>query len=699
MSGLNTSPGPVPSNRPRPRCLRVNLGALEPHVEAAVDPEEWRACDPLIDHVGSWGGPAAALALFQDTDRQRGAFALAVGPAVARGVPTSARAVVMAHAPLAGGVREGQVGSDLARRLARVTDLLWLEGRVEGPGAVLILGDDSMRLEFLPELIGLDPEQTHRTLEQLLGPCATLRVGPAGEAGLNLANLAAGTQPASFVGRGGLGAAFASHGLKALAITAQAVAPLHDSQWAAHLGASPRLAARAEGGSMELFESLAARSALGARGGEERVSLQDARAFGRQARERLARRHGCSGCPTPCGWVLDGPETEDVPAAARFSALHPLGQNLGLEEIDGARRLLACCNRLGIDAKEAGARLAWEARQRPALWGDAAGLEELLEQMVRGEQPEMALGHGVRERAPQVGPGPGARAPARGDAGLDSNLAVVLGACAGVRGGEPMRTFPFLVGTGLEGEGLERLVAPMPLPPGAADPAQPHGKGRLVWWHENLVLALDLSGFCSFAAAGMLADGVLDLDGLARLLGVQEGDSPAVEWLGRGAMLAELWSRIAVNSDRGPRERAQSVLQLPGMWNEYQLLRGVGLPAEDPLGERIIERALARLDTPERAPGPGCDRVEGRAAGQVRLRASGPLGQKLGEQAILELDLPTGVRSLVAEAARHWPDAAPLLEREGDVLPGVHRRGRQLNDGDLIRDGDELDLVLVVSGG
>ncbi|MBJ77578.1 MAG: hypothetical protein CMJ98_11285 [Planctomycetes bacterium] len=701
LAAMSPSRPSIPLDPRRPRVMRVDLGALGAGQASAVKVDEWHATDPLADRVGCWGGPAAALVWFQDPAHRETSFAVAVGPAVARGVPTAARAVVMAHAPLAGCVREGQVGSDLARRLAWVTDLLLLEGVAPGAGAVLVLGEEGVRLECLPDLEGLDPEATQRALVEHLGPCASLRVGPAGEAGLPLANLAAGSDPPSYVGRGGLGAAFAARGLKALAVTAREVEPVQDDAWAALQKDSPRLAARAEGGSLELFESLAARSALGARGGAQSVSVEEARALGDQARERVERRHGCKGCPTPCGWVLDESGVEGDSVGARFSALHPLGHNLGVAGVGGAHRILSCCNRLGLDAKEAGACLALWARDRPQLWGDAPALEELLEQMVRGEEPAAQLGQGADALGRSLGQSPD-ELPAQGQGmGAESNLAVHLGARVGVRGREPMRTFPFLVGSGFGRAGLEALVAPMPLPMGAEDPALPAGKGRLVWWHENLVLALDLSGFCSFAAAGMLADRVVDLDGLARELEGDEGEAPGERWLGRGAVLAELWRRVGGRAGAGIPNGVGDALAGTVMWTEYHALRGVGLIGEDPMGEGILGRALAQLggaddeETPMDEPVP----VEPAARGQVRLRASGALAEVLGEEPILELDLPAHVRSVVAQAVITWPAAAPLLGCEGAVLPGVHTAGRQLGPDDLVHDGDELDLILVVSGG
>jgi len=222
-----------------------------------------------------------------------------------------------------------------------------------------------------------------------------------------------------------------------------------------------------------------------------------------------------------------------------------------------------------------------------------------------------------------------------------------------------------------------------------------------VWWHENLVLALDLSGFCSFAAAGMLADRVVDMDGLARALEGVDGESPGERWLGRGAVLAELWRRLGDRDGAASSAGSQDTQSGVGMWDEYYALRGVGLTPEDPMGDHILERALDELGgfagdetlVDESAP------EEPTARGRVRLRASGALAEALGDDPTLELDLPTRVRSVVAQAARRWPAAAPLLGREGAVLPGVHSAGRQLGQDDWVHDGDELDLILVVSGG
>ena len=138
-------------------------------------------------------------------------FGVAVGDGVRRGLPTAARATVAARSPLTAGLSEGLVGGDLGRRLARVADAIVLFGSAGGSGGVVVV-DPHGRATFqrLPELCGLDPAATHAALVERFGPCSPLRVGPAAERGVAIASLASGGEAASFVGRGGLGAAFAA---------------------------------------------------------------------------------------------------------------------------------------------------------------------------------------------------------------------------------------------------------------------------------------------------------------------------------------------------------------------------------------------------------------------------------------------------------------------------------------------------------
>lgn len=725
---------------PRPRLLEVDLTALEDGAHDAVRRGAFTSPDPLLQRVGGWTGPAAALALA--VARERGAgdlpFLVAVGECVRRGLPTAARATVLARSPLTGRPSEGQVGSDLARRLASVTDVLAIAGRTSLPGAVLVLGGDgAVELSAHPELVGLAPEAVHGRLVRSLGEGAFLRIGPAGERGIAYANLASGHGPQSFVGRG-LGAALGVRGLKALAVTAPPVGDgavgdgLKNAQrraLARALTSSPRLLARSAGGTLELASAFGVRGDLRAHGYRDPLDRRVGERLSDAAREARVERRGCKGCPTPCGWVFE--TGSGARRGARFSAVYALGANLGLEEFDDALGLLALCDDLGIDAVEAGAVLALVARARErgrlpgeplgetlgeTLWGRRDALEALLRGLVSGEGEEehspLPLGLGAATLARRLAL-EGEVPLAGGEAARpESSLAAVLGACVGARGAEPLRTFPFLVGDGADRERIAALVAPLALPPGAEDPRSGAGKGRLVWWHENLVTALDAAGFCAFSAAGLLADGACDLDELAGWVAPETlgdlpggGDlSPGRRLLAMGATLVGLFRELAGSPPVATPGWARGNLELPGMAPEYRAFRGLqpgGAPtaaAREALGTaRILELAGSGIPSPP-AP-PASPAPAPTAPGAVVLRSSGTLAERLGPRARLELRLPATVRAVLERAAEHWPAAADHLFSNGRPLPAVYRDGVRVGSEEAVTDGDGLDLVLAVSGG
>ena len=644
----------------RSRLLFVDLVALGRGGDAVVAP--WLPQDADLADAAPWaGGALASLALLEGARRGDGAaFGIAVGDGVRRGLPTAARATVAARSPLTGRLSEGLVGGDLGRRLAGVADAVVLTGEfAPGDGVVIVDEVGRARVEHRPELHGLDPAQTHALLVARYGPCATLRIGAAAEHGSTIASLASGGEAASFVGRGGLGAAFAGHGLKALVVLADEVDTSPDAELVRALLASPRLAARADGGTFELGPARQARGEL-ASGGNELYA---------QVRAAPRERVGCRGCPTPCGWAFDRGAGSSLPA--RFGKLWSLGPPLGLDELDDALALAAACDTVGVDSKEAGAGLARLAQRHGAL-GDRERLEGWIADLGRGagEGWELAGGTGSVEAS-----------------GAERTIAARLGACVSSNGGDPMRTFPFLLEAGGRGR-LEQLLDGVPLPAGTEDPANPAGKGRVVWWHENLVAGLDLIGFCAFSAAGLLADGVMDLRALAsRILPLglaQTGRTDRV-LLDAGDRvvrfrreLAQRWGGLAEAVEE----------DLRAAFEDYALWRSVGWSAA----------GAAPKDVPDRrSEDPGTPTIDhGEGAHEVTLRASGPLAEKLGSELRVALDRPTPLGELLEELMR--TRKAPLI-KGGVPLASTYRGGDRLEPCDLVTPGDELDLVIAIAGG
>ena len=707
-----------------PWVLDLELGTLSTSAARALSGRAWSSPHPGVERVGRLGGAGLAAALIHDVRAcaERPALAIAVGPAVVRGLPTAARATVAgAPAPLRGCYADGQVGGELALGLAALADGLLLRGRVSARGSVLVLRGDRPRplgeLVRAEELRGASPRAAHAWLDARFGPCSTLTIGPAGVRAAPAATLTVDGR--HVVGRGGLGALFGATGLAALVVrtapTSPSPADVGASQRAQVLDwlrASPRLAARAAGGSLELYDERAARGESGAG------------SLARSARKTAVARAGCRGCPTPCGWTF---ETGAGARPAHFAANRVLGANLGIEDLAGSLELLAACDAAGLDAKEVGPALAlWCVACEQGSTGHASprgNLRELctlIHSAGTGRAPSAVVGEGLRAVARRFFPS-SSRAQRAVPAGASPAEPIdrLIGRIGG-RGGDAMRVFPFLVGTGAGPAALARRVAPMALPAGADDPEDTAGKGRLVWWHESFVAALDANGFCAFSAAGLIADGVAGLDELAAALTDAAGAGEGLRFLADGAALAHLHrvidARLAPRAHgREPPDDAALEAELA----QYAHLRGVdprdlrptaaargrfarGLDPVDTaellgLGGPALEAHHAGVSAARRSK-VAVDANGTSAPGRVRLRAAGALERALGKPCELELDLPAPLLDVLTCAARET-GAGPWLLRNDELLPSAYRRGRRVAPDELVYDRDELDLVLALRGG
>jgi len=720
-----------PASDPRsldsaPRWIDVALGGLRPGRPVALPV---RGLEDLGgDRSRPWtelarfGGTGLGLALLE---RRPDALAVSIGECVRRGVPTAARATLAARSPLTGLLTEGQVGSDLGRRLVGLADALAISGRASG-GDLLVIGAGALELRTLELPPDAPPAAVGRALRERLGDVTWLTVGPAGRDGHPLATLTVGDDTPHVVGRGGLGAVLGRTGLRAIVVTAPLARTEDDDDDAGELVrallGSPRLASRARGGTFELFEARSASGALFARGGERSLASGAARAWARDAGAAARERHGCRGCPTPCGWRFERPAGEARPA--RFGATQALGPNLGLEELDDAFALLALCDDEGLDAKEVGGVLALAARARAdgalgggsldgeATWGRFDRLADDVRALARRTGVGARLGRGVEVLARELGYADALVVKGQSVAPEPDDLAL-LALCVAWRGADPMRTFPFALAS-LTDERVAELVRPLPFAP---------RHGRLVWWHENLALALDATGFCSFSAAGLLADGVVDLDGLARWIApasVRRSRSfeaaPGAHLLALGHALAlgqrtlgARWLGQGERRDLAELDRPAwtgARLDPPELLAEYRALRGVG--ADGRVLPGAFEAAL-RLEGFDPSGGlaarpaatPGDERarsVEPSAPGTVAFRAGGPLG-RLVDGVELRAELPAALDDVLRALARARPEAADWILRDDRLLPAVFREGRRLDARTPVVAGDRLELVLAIAGG
>ena len=717
----------------RPRVAELDLSGARS--AGTLETRPWSSTHAALDRIGAWSGSALALAVLLERELERpggdAPLVLALGECVRAGRPTAARATLASRAPLTGLYAEGQVGSDLARRLAGICDALILHGRCRVEGAVLhVSRGGCFELLERPALIGLSPAETHARLERDLGPCATLSIGAGGEQCVVFASLAAcassqaGGGPPHYVGRGGLGCVLGRIGLKAIAVSAPAPPPERDDALIRALRQSPRLESRAQGGTFELTHALTARGDLRARNYAETLDQDAGERYSVAIESSRRGQHGCAGCPTPCGWTFANARGEGH--AARFGASYALGLNLGLHAFEDSLELVAACDRSGLDAKEVGACLALlcEAREReliegPAAWGDVAQLSRWIDELVSAAG-DTGQGHLCRDGAQSLARRLGLKRRAFTVKGSsmrpESNMASLLAQCVSVRGTDPMRIFAFLASDGSGDAAWRVLTRELDLPAGAADPARSEGKGKLVWWHENLAVALDVTGFCAFSAAGLLADGVCSLDELARWIAPAALRGEATFAGAAGATLLAMGEELAcaqrvlherwcgeVDQDRPAWARER--LDQPGMWPEYRRLRGLDASGRlEPRRRRAFEQAAAlevRLPASVALARAAATRSEpvGSGVGRIELCSAGSLARALGRPFELELPLPASLSSVLKAAEERRPAARRLLVRDDRILPAVYRSRQRLEAGDVIRDGDRLDLILAVAGG
>lgn len=737
----------MPHGAPPPRVLRLQTPSRASRV--ALTPETFVPSDPLAEAAAVEGGVGLATALF--AEEPEGAVALAVGSALVRGLPTAARLSLVTRGFLRDGCVDGQVGGgDLARRLASFCDGLLLSG--SGSGEPLCLHLDGRSADFvrLPKLDEATPRESLRALGERFGKGAALVLGPARTAGFHFAGLTAGeiggdaASPTSFLGRGGVGARFAALGLRALVITA----PPHPGEaspelrkcaeeFARLLRQSPRLAERAQGGTLELLE-------LHARAGELEASGSWPKAMAESARAATSGRHGCKGCPTPCGLVFDrsAKNPGSAPQGARFGALHAVTARLGLDRFGDGLELLARCDDLGLDAKETG--LALYVLQLAV----ERGLTERV--LVRDEAAEPSLGSPTSPRGDAKRFAEWLDAAAAGELVNSAEFKVGADALAARFGlvAEITEARRDLLGPGVKAQALSVLIRGTDSGrfAGAAEDLEDLRRYPTAAWRvgeevacsdaegraalalclqEDWIAATDALGICSFSCRALLEDGRVQTSDLARVLlrGAKaeetpaEADGPGERWLALGAAVCELQAKIR---EQGKRATAAHASRFERVYLALRRARQAGTPGQ------VLEERLGRIpplagadsgtEAPARLESQGapaeassessaeCSRESfsgPRTLGAVQLRSFGALAGTLGgESRTLELDLPASLEEVLRTASSLYPEAEGLLFAPGgQILPAVHRSGVRLFRDSFVTKGEILDLVLALRGG
>ncbi|MDF1553390.1 MAG: aldehyde ferredoxin oxidoreductase family protein, partial [Deferrisomatales bacterium] len=489
----------------RRRLLRIDLTARSWLVEELAD-------EALHAYLGGRGLGAHLL-------RVSGRHTLApldpaaplifsTGPLTGTRAPTSSRTNCTALSPLTDTLFDSNSGGFFGIRLKKAGyDALWIEGRSDRP-VVLAVDPDGVRFEDAGELRGGGTRATQAALAAREGPgAATLAIGPAGESGSLLANIAHGTR---CFGRGGLGAALGSKGVKALTVRGDLPVEVADPERFAFVVGECRkwLAAHPitgkglpQFGTAVLMNVINAVGALPARNFRDSEFAAAEALSGEALRDRLFQGHkGCPNCGIACGHKVRVDDREGE--APEFETLWALGVDLGVSDLEEVTRLNWLANDLGLDTVSAGATVAAARELFEAghlgwdpLAAGAAGVARLLEEMAHGRGRGAELRHGSRHLgaahgAPDVSmTSKGLELPAYDPRGCQGQG---LAYATSNRGGCHLRAY---------------MVAPEILAtPKLIDRFAAAGKGGLTIVFQNLNAAVDSLVLCRFTSFALKDD-------------------------------------------------------------------------------------------------------------------------------------------------------------------------------------------------
>lgn len=299
----------------------------------------------------------------------------AIGP-LSTIFPVATKGVAMFKSPLTSELGESYAGGRFAFSMFLAGyDGLVITGQSAKPVYLSINGSKVSFRDARP-LWGLSVEETGRLMreeESGSGTRSTLRIGPAGEKGVKLANVNVDTY--RHFGRLGLGALFGSKKLKGMIITGQENYPIPD--WPKYNQAYEAIFQKVT--STDLMEKY---HDLGTAGNVlpmdalnslptynlQKSTFEKAENISGEsfAENHLSRKIACTGCPIGCIHIgywreqfAQNHEFEMLNIAYDYELIFSLGSYLGLENTQDILKLIEKVESNGLDAISTGIALGW----------------------------------------------------------------------------------------------------------------------------------------------------------------------------------------------------------------------------------------------------------------------------------------------------------------------------------------------------
>jgi aldehyde:ferredoxin oxidoreductase len=334
--------------------------------------------------------------------------------------PDGGRLSVGAKSPLTGGIKESNVGGQLAHTVARLglAGIIVEGAPAEGLFALVLEADGSAKLERVDAWKGLG---NYALADKIAATrpegdrFATATIGPAGEAMLASSTIAV-TDPKGLpnrhAGRGGLGAVMASKGLKAIIASDKGLGSTEHADKDAFVAATRKFSTALHehpvtGEGLPTYGTQILTNIINEAGGYPTRNFSSGTfelaesISGETMREvTLARggnvKHGChSGCVIQCSRYWVDPEGNYKTKGMEYESVWALGANCGIGDLDDVAELDRACGDLGLDTIEMGAAMAVYMDAGEIAFGDAAAALKALLEVGTGTEAGTALGNGA----------------------------------------------------------------------------------------------------------------------------------------------------------------------------------------------------------------------------------------------------------------------------------------------------------------
>ena len=462
---------------------------------------------------------------------------LAAGLLAGTTCANSGRLSIGGKSPLTGGIKESNVGGNVAMKLGKLGIAgVVLEGQApDGKLFQLVVNKDGVQLLSADEYKGLKNYDLVSRLQEKQGKkVGIVSIGPAGEMKLSAASVAVtstnGT-PSRHAGRGGMGAVMGSKGLKAMVVDdkeAPGVA-YHDKEAFKEAAGVFRDALREHpvtkpGGGLAVYGTNVLTNIINEAGAFPTRNFTEGQFEGAQKisgetlhdviKERGGNttHSGCSTCIIQCSNEYLDKDKNYVTSALEYETIWATGANCGIDDLDAIAQLDRLCDDYGLDTIETGCAVAVAMAAGVKPFGDGVGAIELLHEIGKGTPLGRILGSGTavtgqafgvahvpvvkRQSLPAYDP--------RGVKGIGVTYATTtMGAD---------HTAGYAVATNILKVG------------GFVDPLKPEGQVELSRNLQIATAAVDAAGLCVFVAFAVL-DIASGLEAIPKMLNAQYGSN------------------------------------------------------------------------------------------------------------------------------------------------------------------------------